>query len=491
MNRAVSRRRTALTAVLLGVLAGVLGPGAPGVRAATKKTAPARTSSRAAASSRSTRQALALDRLPAVEIENAQPALEAFFHALRDLGDPTAVAAVKPVRVIHFGDSHVTADFWTGELRSALQARFGAAGTGYVMPGKPWRYFRHSLAKTLGGGWTVDGLQREPTVAFAGLSGVGLVPRPRALQAGVTTVASDFEVQVGLPDGNGCVRVLVDGEQVFAGELGLEPADPGGQPLAIDVQKAVAVVRPLPNDVAGETGAPDASPGPLVGQCQALAFIRNLAPLPLAEHLVAVEADCGGSPVVLGMDFSNGRPGLVVDTMGINGAEIERLDRWQPGLRHALLAHADPRLIIVSYGANDMTSSGFTREGYRDTVRSILAALRRDAAGAAILVTGPFDRSTRRKGARREQVRVNEPALVAALREAALAEGCAFWDARAAMGGENAILAWRRAGLAQRDLVHLTQSGYIKLGRMLFERFMAGYDAYISSHTDSPRGGET
>jgi lysophospholipase L1-like esterase len=273
--------------------------------------------------------------------------------------------------------------------------------------------------------------------------------------------------------------VLVDGEQVFSGELGLENGLDLPSPDVDPPQRAVAVTRPLPTERTGP-GTGGAVP-PVVGQCQAVAFISNAAPLAPGPHLLAVEAGCGGAPLLLGMDFTTDRPGVVVDTLGINGAEIERLLRWQPGLRRTLLEHADPRLIIVSYGANDMTSDIFVNGGYRELVREVLAGLRRDAPGAAILVTGPFDRSARRKGAQRTMVAANEPAIVEAMRSAALATGCAFWDARAAMGGDGAITKWKAAGLAGRDLVHLSQGGYSRLARALFDRLMAAYEEHRQS----------
>ena len=47
------------------------------------------------------------------------------------------------------------------------------------------------------------------------------------------------------------------------------------------------------------------------------------------------------------------------------------------------------------------------------------------------------------------------------------------------MGGEGAILRWRRSGLAQRDLVHLTGSGYQRLGDQLAEALLKRYDSHI------------
>jgi hypothetical protein len=69
--------------------------------------------------------------------------------------------------------------------------------------------------------------------------------------------------------------------------------------------------------------------------------------------------------------------------------------------------------------------------------------------------------------------------MVEAQREAALAEGCAFFDAVAAMGGPGSIRAWRRMSppLAEPDLQHLSMHGRDRLGAMIFDALMAQYDA--------------
>ena len=87
-----------------------------------------------------------------------------------------------------------------------------------------------------------------------------------------------------------------------------------------------------------------------------------------------------------------------------------------------------------------------------------------------------IERGTRkRKGA--STVRTNAPLVTRALREAAERTGCAFWDAKAAMGGEGSMKKWEAAHLAQKDLVHLTGPGYAKLADLLFRRLMAARDA--------------
>ena len=69
------------------------------------------------------------------KLESAEPvAIEAasagalipLFEKLAALDD--LIAATRPVRILHFGDSHVAADYWTDVVRRRLQDRFGDAG---------------------------------------------------------------------------------------------------------------------------------------------------------------------------------------------------------------------------------------------------------------------------------------------------------------------------------------------------------------------------
>ena len=79
------------------------------------------------------------------------------------------------------------------------------------------------------------------------------------------------------------------------------------------------------------------------------------------------------------------------------------------------------------------------------------------------------------------------PKLIAVQRKVALAEGCAFFDTYAAMGGEGAVGRWRRANppLISGDLAHLTHEGQRVLGHYLYLALMEGYRDY-RARTDTP-----
>jgi lysophospholipase L1-like esterase len=211
------------------------------------------------------------------------------------------------------------------------------------------------------------------------------------------------------------------------------------------------------------------------GRDVAVVSISNADPLADAEHKLSVLMPPGNGTRLLGAEFTSGRNGVVLDTLGLNGARMTALEKWSPRMRRQLLQQAKPSLVVVSYGSNEIAAKKFTFEGFRADCVRILRALREDAGGVPVLVTGPLDRAWIRDGEWAPMTEAERP-VVRALREAAAETGCAFWDAQASMGGEGAIFSWMRAGLAQKDGVHLTQAGYERQALFLFDRLMAAYE---------------
>ena len=88
-------------------------------------------------------------------VENAA-ALVPFFEQLyrQQHGELTG-----PLRALHYGDSHVAADEWTGDIRERLQQTFGDGGSGYSLAGRPWNTYRRFDVKSGSTpGWHSDGL---------------------------------------------------------------------------------------------------------------------------------------------------------------------------------------------------------------------------------------------------------------------------------------------------------------------------------------------
>ena len=386
-------------------------------------------------------------------------ALAPFLEALDNLD----ARRIPRVRVLQFGDSHTAADYWSGRIRARLQARFGDAGSGIILSGRPWRGYTHAgVSLQEGLHWPAQSLRSGDCDGLVGLPGASVAPVPDqafTLQAAFGA----FRVHLLVPPGSGSAQVLA---------RVTDPDDPGAsaQPvpvpcLSTDPLPAGAPAEPV-YAPAAEGVAPTLVPPAAEACLQILgldgfsAEIGHRLALTLPEHTR-----------LLGVDLLSGRPGLIYDELGLNGAGLLDLARWKPELRRALLARIHPDLVVLAYGTNDMGMSAAAREGYPDSVRSLLQALRAEA-GAPILLIGPLDRLGRSK---RERAALQADAdwIIPTLREACLATGCAFWDARQAMGGSGALLRWQRAGLAQPDLVHLNGAGYERLGDKTADAILA------------------
>ena len=58
--------------------------------------------------------------------------------------------------------------------------------------------------------------------------------------------------------------------------------------------------------------------------------------------------------------------------------------------------------------------------------------------------------------------------------------GCAYWDAQAAMGGENSFGSWlgNKPKLASSDLSHLTAKGRTLIGETLSDMILYSYEQW-------------
>ena len=85
-------------------------------------------------------------RLPHQPIDDGGGATMCRFY--RALDDLERGGERRRVRVLHYGDSILTTDELSGRARRVLQRRFGDAGHGFVLLGKPWRWYHHIDSRT-------------------------------------------------------------------------------------------------------------------------------------------------------------------------------------------------------------------------------------------------------------------------------------------------------------------------------------------------------
>lgn len=353
-----------------------------------------------------------------------------FFAALREL---EAKRRAGHVRVMWLGDSHGMADFWSGQLRTELQKRFGAAGPGFVHLGLA--AYRHDGVKTEAPGkWKTR--PKGPATAVAesdGIFGLGGMMVSGYTDAPKATIATTDGALKGKVAFDVCYRLEA------------------GEELAVDLPGT-------PRTLVKETATEPA------GKLAHLTLLGD----PGATLTVTPTR---GSPELCGVAIETDpstHPGVVLDTVGINGARFLTALAWDETAWGAEWKRRSPELVVLEYGTNELSDITTAPAVFTKHLANLVGRLRRYRADVSCLVLAPTDRLDR------EEI---EPALVTALEEQAKALGCGFWNTFAAMGGKGSIDAWRAETppRAAKDGIHLTWKGYREMGSKLFADLMKGY----------------
>ena len=173
--------------------------------------------------------------------------------------------------------------------------------------------------------------------------------------------------------------------------------------------------------------------------------------------------------VLYGIDVRNTfEPGMYYAGLGANGASTKSILRCD--LFAAQLKTLEPDLIILSLGVNDVQGKIFSGEAYMAHYDSLIARIHEAAPNCAILFNTITDNYVRKRGPNKKSVSVE--ACIYKLSEK---NHAAVWDIFAVMGGYKSILKWQQAGLARKDRVHFTVSGYHQFADLMFKAIMQSY----------------
>ena len=194
-------------------------------------------------------------------------------------------------------------------------------------------------------------------------------------------------------------------------------------------------------------------------------------------HRFEVRARGDGPVRLFGVAVERDQPGVILDTLGINGARSRYHLFWDDALYREHLTHRNPDLIVLAYGTNEAGDDDVPIELYKHRLRNVLSRVRETVPHASCLLIGPSDRP-RKSGPRRRPRLRDRPRtlqLVAAQRGLSEEFGCGFFDLVAFMGGPMSMVRWVEQGMASRDHIHLSRSGYERLGEVLFQALVHGY----------------
>jgi lysophospholipase L1-like esterase len=364
-------------------------------------------------------------------------ALDAFHAALDrvERKQPGALA-----RVLHYGDSLLAIDYVSSTLRRKLQERFGDAGHGYMPIANPWPgYFHNDVARQASTEWLVSRVVGPfATDNLYGLGGVSFTGTSRAAWATYATstrgtfgkAVSTFAVQYLAQPGGGDLEVVLDGGERETFSTASERAG-----LATWTKK-----------------------------------------VPDGAHKFELRVVKG--PVrAFGTWMDRDGPGVILDSIGIQGCRLRFLDQSDDAHWAEALRARAPDLVIFEFGLNEAADDfAYPMDKYKETAAKVLEQVRAALPAASCLVVSPNDVAIKR-GADLS-TRPVVPYLVRAQREVAQQCGCGFFDTYSAMGGFGSMAAWYRRGIGGPDLTHPTVVGADVIGTWLYQALMERYEAH-------------
>ena len=355
--------------------------------------------------------------------------LKPFYQALwrTEARQPGAVT-----RILHYGDSPVTADSITADVRSLLQEHFGDAGHGFILVAKPWAWYGHRGVDVRGSGWHIEAASQSR--AHDGFHGLGGVSFQGATGASSHLVLHEdharMEIKYLREPGGGLLTVEAGGSSI-------------GQVDTDGIEKQPA-------------------------------FQMFSLPAGVRDIDLAVER---GPVRLFGVSFEKNGPGVIYNSLGLNGGQVQMVLRFfEKNQWTAELQHEQPDLVVVNYGTNESLYADYIERYYPGELREVIRRIKNAVPKASVLVMSPMDR-----GERDSTGQITTPAtlprLVEIQRQIAADTGCAFFNTFQAMGGAGTMARWyeNQPRLVSADFMHPLPAGAKKVGVLLDQALESGF----------------
>jgi lysophospholipase L1-like esterase len=364
----------------------------------------------------------------------------------------------KVVRILHYGDSQLEGDRITDYFRNKMQKRFGGKGPGILLPNEPAASSRISAYVSSSKNIKKKAIYINGSKASDGKYGIG---------------GSVFEI-IG---GNNHFKEWKEGATdsslripIFSGEKQASAfiqVKNGhyGYALARKYDKTTLLYESdeyFNINLRRDTFVEDY----LILPSQGLATHRwDLS----AKKKLKLSFTKGKFPKIYGLAL-DGDKGVAVDNFAMRGSSAIGFDKMDKRLYGKQLKDMNVCAILLQYGINVVPNVRSDYDYYKNILINQLNSIKAAHPGVSIVVIGPSDMSQNSGGNMVSYS--NIPLIRDAMKEAALATGCCFWDLYEAMGGENSMSAWVDKGLAQKDYTHFSYKGARYVGEMLYNAVM-------------------
>jgi len=206
--------------------------------------------------------------------------------------------------------------------------------------------------------------------------------------------------------------------------------------------------------------------------------VLSFSPSMKADKLnVGFSLPAGGR--IYGLSFES-RKGVIIDNVAMRGCSGLIFSRIDSTLLKEMYRDMKVSLLILQFGGNVVPyidDPAF----YKRAFKRELKYLRKICPDVPFIIIGPGDMSVREDG--KYVTAPNVERVRNVLKEAALENGCAFWDMYEAMGGRNSMPSFVLADppLAISDYVHFTSRGANLMSEMFYNALMSDYRKYLET----------
>jgi lysophospholipase L1-like esterase len=333
-----------------------------------------------------------------------------------------AINHSQPLSILHIGDSHIQADFFTGETRKLLSSWLGdtVVARGFTFP---YQIVGSNNPDDYEVKWKGNWERNRPAPNIQSKLGVA------GISISTSDTLSEFAIslkskgkEMGWFD---MVKILSDSE------------DNG----AIPSPKGFSTI--VHSDINSTTyKLPD--------------FVQHI------DIQITWNKSAGEKLTLYGVELINSKSKLLYNAAGVNGASVQSF--LQSENFSQLVSTLSPNLVIVSLGTNDTYNPNFNADEFRLNLVMLVSKIKSALPNALILLSTPGDHLMNRVSPNPRLELAHEVIF-----SVAGEMDCGVWDFYRVMGGAGSVNHWAEVGLFAPDKLHLNRNGYKFKGALLFE----------------------
>ncbi len=347
------------------------------------------------------------------------------------------------INILHIGDSHMQAGFYSNEIRKNLHNYFSndtLANLGFIFPysaaetNNPGHYQVESS-----GNWTsCKAVDRKPCKNL-GLSGINLKTRD-----------SKATLKIRIKDYFPFLKYRVKKAEIFCS-------------YSDSVYKLNVNGHTIENSSESHTVK--------------LGFDQPTDTIHL-EVRRKNQTDTGWFRLS-GIIISRKDHGINYHGIGINGATVQSY--LECDLLPDHLRRLQPDWVIVSLGTNEAYNQHFNGQKFYSKLLKLVNKIKAHSPNAWILLTTPGHALKQGKFKNPNNALAREQII-----RAANELGCGYWDFYSIMGEKDAIIRWNDNKLTASDKLHLNKDGYQLKANLFFDAFLKSFHTFFDQHFIKP-----